>query len=168
MPITPAIDPELAAGIRAVLDAVQDPEIPAVSVTELGIFRGVVVCPNGSLTVCITPTYTGCPATQMIERAVREALDAAGYRSVALKTVLSPAWSTEMISEKGRDKLRAYGIAPPPRGPAAGSLRPTDPVECPQCGSANTREISRFGSTPCKALWQCGSCSEPFDQFKCH
>lgn len=154
--------------IMAVLESVPDPEIPVVSVIELGIVRGLVTGDDGGLTVRITPTYTGCPATQMIEQSVRDALDAAGYRHVALQTVLSPAWCTDMISDVGREKLRAYGIAPPPKGAANSSLRAQDTIECPRCGSTNTREISRFGSTPCKALWQCNACSEPFDRFKCH
>jgi ring-1,2-phenylacetyl-CoA epoxidase subunit PaaD len=142
-----------AGPIWAVLAAVPDPEIPVVSVVDLGIVRSVA--PDR---VVITPTYTGCPATQVIERDIRAALDAAGYRHVAIETALSPAWTTDWISPAGREKLRAYGIAPPTRGA----------VQCPQCGSANTQEISRFGSTPCKALWRCRDCAEPFDLFKCH
>lgn len=152
----------------AVLSDVPDPEIPVVSVLDLGIVRGLVSDEAGHTKIRITPTYTGCPATQLIERSVREALDAAGFRDVALETVLSPAWSTDMISDVGREKLRAYGIAPPPKGAAMAALRAQDEVECPRCGSGDTREISRFGSTPCKALWQCNSCAEPFDRFKCH
>jgi ring-1,2-phenylacetyl-CoA epoxidase subunit PaaD len=108
--------------------------------------------------VVITPTYTGCPATQVIERDIRGALDSAGYRHVRIETELSPAWTTDWITPEGRAKLRAYGIAPPTRAA----------VECPQCGSAHTEEISRFGSTPCKSLWRCRACLEPFDLFKCH
>lgn len=163
-----ASDQTTADRIRDVLEGVPDPEIPVVSVVELGIVRGLEAGADGKLTVRITPTYTGCPATQVIEQSVRDALDAAGYRHVALQTVLSPAWSTDMISDVGREKLRAYGIAPPPKGAANNSLRAQDIIECPRCNSANTREISRFGSTPCKALWQCNSCHEPFDRFKCH
>ncbi len=140
-------------GIRAVLADVPDPEIPVISVVELGIVRSVE--PDR---VVITPTYTGCPAAQVIERDIRAALDSAGYRQVRIETALSPAWTTEWITPEGRAKLRAYGIAPPTRAA----------VECPQCGSAETEEISRFGSTPCKALWRCRSCAEPFDLFKCH
>lgn len=165
---SPAIDQQTADRIMAVLADVPDPEIPVVSVIDLGIVRGLEADEGGAPTVRITPTYTGCPATQLIERSVREALDAAGYRDVALKTVLSPAWSTDMISDAGREKLLAYGIAPPPRGDPRDKLAGTDLVECPRCGSTNTREVSRFGSTPCKALWQCSSCHEPFDRFKCH
>jgi ring-1,2-phenylacetyl-CoA epoxidase subunit PaaD len=140
--------------IWAVLSGVADPEIPVISVVELGIVRSVE--PGR---VVITPTYTGCPAAQVIERDVRDALDSAGYRDVRVETALSPAWTTDWITPEGRAKLRAYGIAPPTRAA----------VECPQCGgSSETEEISRFGSTPCKSLWRCRSCAEPFDLFKCH
>jgi len=139
--------------IWQVLRQVPDPEIPVISVVDLGIVRSVE--PDR---VVITPTYTGCPAAQVIERDIRDALDAAGYRQVRIETTLSPAWTTDWITREGRDKLRAYGIAPPTR----------NSVECPQCGSAQTEEISRFGSTPCKSLWRCRDCAEPFDLFKCH
>ena len=151
--------------IMAALAAVPDPEIPVVSVVDLGIVRGVRADPPA---VLITPTYSGCPATLAIETSVRIALDSAGFRAVPVETVLSPAWTTDWISADGRDKLRAYGIAPPPPGSAARSLRGGDAVECPRCGSAHTKEVSRFGSTPCKALWRCRDCLEPFDRFKCH
>ena len=142
--------------IWAVLEQVPDPEIPAVSLVDLGIVREV-----RPERVVLTPTYTGCPATLVIETMVRAALDEAGFRDVRIETTLSPPWTTDWISEAGREKLRAYGIAPPvPAG--------TRDVHCPQCGSAETQEISRFGSTPCKALWRCRSCLEPFDLFKCH
>ncbi len=152
------------AAVLAALAAVPDPEIPAVSVVDLGIVRGVVQDPPA---VLITPTYSGCPATLVIEASVREALDRAGFGALPIRTVLSPAWTTDWITDAGRERLRAYGIAPPPRGAAARSLR-ADDVECPRCGSADTREVSRFGSTPCKAQWQCRACLEPFDRFKCH
>jgi ring-1,2-phenylacetyl-CoA epoxidase subunit PaaD len=168
MHVGPTIDRVLADDIVAVLDGVPDPEIPVISVIELGIVRDLVISDEGELTVHVTPTYTGCPATSVIERTVRDALDAAGFESVRLKRVLAPAWSTDMISDVGREKLRAYGIAPPDKGTGATSLRSTDVVECPRCKSSDTREVSRFGSTPCKALWQCRNCSEPFDRFKCH
>ncbi|HEX8585821.1 MAG TPA: 1,2-phenylacetyl-CoA epoxidase subunit PaaD [Allosphingosinicella sp.] len=141
--------------ILEVLQSVLDPEVPVVSVVELGIVRSVT-----EEAVVITPTYTGCPATQAIERDIRAALDAAGYRHIRTETILSPAWTTDWITPEGRAKLHAYGIAPPvPRGAA---------VACPQCGSTDTAEISRFGSTACKALWRCSACLEPFDLFKCH
>ena len=141
-------------GIWAVLRDVPDPEIPAVSVLDLGIVRSV-----DDEKVVITPTYSGCPATQFIEQSIREALDAAGYRDIAIETRLAPPWTTDWISEEGKQKLRAYGIAPPDLAKAA---------TCPRCGSTDTEEVSRFGSTPCKAQWRCKSCLEPFDRFKCH
>ena len=140
--------------IWEVLKSVPDPEIPAVSVVDLGIVRDVR---DGR--VIITPTYTGCPATLVIEQSIRSALDEAGYRDVAIDTVISPPWTTDWISEEGRRKLEEYGIAPPSLAAQA---------QCPRCGSAETVEISRFGSTPCKAQWRCTACLEPFDRFKCH
>ena len=142
------------AGIWGVLKDVPDPEIPAVSILDLGIVRGVE-----EEKVVITPTYSGSPATQFIDQNLRAALDAAGYRQVAIETVLSPPWTTDWISEEGKRKLAAYGIAPPDLAKAA---------TCPRCGSTDTEEVSRFGSTPCKAQWRCKSCLEPFDRFKCH
>lgn len=152
------------AEVLAILAEVLDPEIPVVSIVDLGIVRGVRASPPA---VLLTPTYTGCPATAAIEVAVRAALDAAGFEGLQIETVLSPPWTTDWISETGREQLRAYGIAPPPMGRPAHSLREAS-VDCPHCGSANTEEVSRFGSTPCKALWRCRSCREPFDKFKCH
>lgn len=145
-----------AAAVMAVLDAVPDPEIPAVSVVDLGIVRSV---DWRAREVVITPTYTGCPATLAIEQSIRHALDAAGFRDVVIRTRIAPPWSTDMISERGHERLRAYGIAPPTSGRTA---------ECPRCGSTDTVEVSRFGSTPCKAQWRCRECLEPFDRFKCH
>ena len=142
------------AGIRSVLETVMDPEIPVVSVVDLGIVRAIAADK-----VTITPTYSGCPATDVIERTVREALDANGYREVGIETVLTPPWTTEWISEQGKERLREYGIAPPEL---------TKSATCPQCGSTDTEEVSRFGSTPCKAQWRCKDCLEPFDRFKCH
>jgi ring-1,2-phenylacetyl-CoA epoxidase subunit PaaD len=142
------------AAIHAVLRTVMDPEIPVVSVVDLGIVRDV----SGDR-VRITPTYSGCPATVFIEQSIREALDAAGYRDVVIETQISPPWTTDWITEKGREALRAYGISPPDLAKAA---------TCPQCGSTETEEVSRFGSTPCKSQWRCKSCWEPFDRFKCH
>lgn len=149
--------------IMRVLAGVPDPEIPAVSVIDLGIVRDA-----NATRVLITPTYTGCPATLAIEQAIRAALDANGFSAVAIETALSPPWSSDWISDEGREKLRAYGIAPPPKGAGAASLKNAQAAECPRCGSGNTEEISRFGSTPCKALWRCKACAEPFDRFKCH
>ena len=164
-----AIDATDEARILAALAEVLDPEIPVVSVLDLGIVRGVRgVDGAGSPAVLITPTYTGCPATLTIEASVRIALDDAGYRGIPIETILSPPWTTDWITERGRARLRDYGIAPPPKGAAARSLHGEAPVECPRCGSVETREVSRFGSTPCKALWRCLACQEPFDRFKCH
>ena len=142
------------AQIRAVLATVMDPEIPVVSVVDLGIVRDVT-----SDRVRITPTYSGCPATEVIERTIREALDAAGFGEVAIETELAPPWTTDWITDQGKAALKAYGIAPPELAKAA---------TCPQCGSTDTEEVSRFGSTPCKAQWRCKACLEPFDRFKCH
>jgi ring-1,2-phenylacetyl-CoA epoxidase subunit PaaD len=144
------------AAILAVLDHVMDPEIPAVSITDLGIVRGVATDPPR---VQVTPTYSGCPATIAIEQEIRHALDEAGFHEVHIERVLFPPWTTEWISERGRERLKAYGIAPP--DPAATAA-------CPRCGSTDTEEVSRFGSTPCKAQWRCNACHEPFDRFKCH
>lgn len=166
--VSPAVSGELADSVTVVLNGVPDPEIPVISVMELGIVRAIDLDEQGNPFVSITPTYTGCPATLVIERSVREALDLAGYGGVRVRTILSPPWSTDMISDAGREKLRAYGIAPPPKGAANHSLRGADVVACPQCGSVHTVEVSRFGSTPCKALWRCKDCLEPFDRFKCH
>jgi ring-1,2-phenylacetyl-CoA epoxidase subunit PaaD len=164
---TPAVPAStLEARVLDILSHVADPEIPAVSVVDLGIVRGVRTEPQP--TVAVTPTYTGCPATLAIEQAIRKALDAAGLGEVQISTELDPPWTTDWISEEGREKLRAYGIAPPPRGAGRASLREPEPAACPRCGSTATEELSRFGSTPCKALWRCLDCAEPFDRFKCH
>ena len=168
--VTPWV-PDRAARVRndeagliaKTLATVPDPEIPAVSVLDLGIVRDI-----RADAVIITPTYTGCPATFAIEQSIRRALDDAGFARVRIETTLSPPWSTDWITEEGREKLRAYGIAPPPKGAGSSSLKNETPAECPRCGSTQTEEISRFGSTPCKALWRCRTCAEPFDRFKCH
>lgn len=144
------------AAVMAVVERVQDPEIPVLSITDLGIVRGVVQDPPR---VLISPTYTGCPATVAIETAIREALDDAGFQDVHIERVLFPPWTTDWISERGRQRLQAYGIAPPSAAATA---------QCPKCGSSDTVEVSRFGSTPCKAQWRCQSCLEPFERFKCH
>jgi len=144
------------AAIMAVLEGVPDPEIPVLSILDLGIVRGVASDPPR---VLVTPTYTGCPATVAIEKMIRVALDGAGFADVHIERVLFPAWTTDWITPRGHERLKAYGIAPP---------SPSATAECPQCGSTNTVEVSRFGSTPCKAQWRCNQCLEPFDRFKCH
>lgn len=148
--------------VMNVLAGVPDPEVPAVSIVDLGIVREVREDPPA---VVLTPTYTGCPATDVIKASVRQALDSSNLKDVAVETTLTPPWTTDWISDEGREKLRAYGIAPPPH---SNTLKTRTAPACPRCGSPNTQEISRFGSTPCKALWRCLACAEPFDHFKCH
>jgi len=154
----------------AVLDAVPDPEVPAISVRELGIVREVLDH-GASLEVVLTPTYSGCPATEVIERSVLDALDAAGLGPARVTMRRAPAWTTDWISADGRRKLREYGIAPP--GPAADGAVPirivgrrAEAVPCPRCGSAHTERLAAFGSTACKALYRCLACTEPFEHFK--
>jgi ring-1,2-phenylacetyl-CoA epoxidase subunit PaaD len=144
------------AAIMAVLADIPDPEIPVLTITDLGIVRGFAQDPPR---VRISPTYTGCPATVAIEVAIREALDRAGFADVHIERVLFPPWTTDWITPRGHERLKAYGIAPPTMSATA---------ECPQCGSTDTVEVSRFGATPCKAQWRCNSCQEPFERFKCH
>ncbi|KKK07128.1 1,2-phenylacetyl-CoA epoxidase subunit PaaD [Micromonospora sp. HK10] len=153
---------------RAAVAAVVDPEIRVITIDELGILRSVDEDPeSGRLVVTITPTYTGCPAMDVIRADVRRALAAAGHPDAEVRTVYSPAWSTDWISERGRAKLAAAGIAPPAPAPRGGTVVPlTLAVRCPRCGSPETEQVSRFGSTACKALWRCRACSEPFDHLK--
>jgi ring-1,2-phenylacetyl-CoA epoxidase subunit PaaD len=164
--VTAPAQAELLAAARAV----PDPEIPVLTLGDLGVIRDVRVAGDGAVEVDLTPTYTGCPATAVIADDVRAALRRAGADQVRIRTVLSPPWTTDWMSEAGRTKLREFGIAPPgPAGHAAGppqTVRLALSVRCPRCGSIDTREISRFGSTPCKSLWTCRSCAEPFDSFK--
>lgn len=154
--------------VLAVLQEVLDPEVPVVSVVELGIVRDIDWI-NGQLKVNVTPTYSGCPATEVIEKHIHEALVAAGYPAPLLQRRLSPAWTTDWLTADGREKLRAYGIAPPVGSANKRSLiGQSDPiVPCPLCGSEATERVSEFGSTACKALYRCRDCLEPFDYFKC-
>jgi ring-1,2-phenylacetyl-CoA epoxidase subunit PaaD len=148
--------------------SVPDPEIPVVTVSDLGILRSVDVDDEGRATAFVTPTYSGCPATRLIEQMVLEALQRAGFADSHVESVLSPAWTTDWISAEGREKLRRFGIAPPQN--AANSklaLFGETAVRCPHCNNERTERISEFGSTPCKALYRCISCREPFDYFKC-
>ncbi|MER7455579.1 1,2-phenylacetyl-CoA epoxidase subunit PaaD [Micromonospora sp. NPDC126480] len=152
---------------RAAVASVVDPEIRVITIDELGILRSVDEDPaTGRVVVTITPTYTGCPAMDVIRADIRRALAAAGHPDAEVRTVFAPAWSTDWISATGRAKLAAAGIAPP--GPARhdGAVPLTLAVRCPRCGSPETEQVSRFGSTACKALWRCRSCSEPFDHLK--
>lgn len=146
---------------------VTDPEIPVLTIADLGVLRDVRV-ENGQIEVIITPTYSGCPAMNVIATEIRLALLRAGYDEVRITTVLSPAWTTDWMSEDGRRKLRDYGIAPPEKAQGRGALFSTEHIACPRCGSTDTTKLSEFGSTSCKALWRCNSCREPFDYFKCH
>lgn len=140
------------------LDAVPDPEIPVISVVDLGIVRGVEWLGN-VVQVSVTPTYSGCPATRVIAMDIETALRDRGLDKIQIRTQIAPPWTTDWLSDKGRAKLQAYGIAPP--NPAGG------PDACPQCGDRNVTRVSQFGSTPCKAHWRCLACLEPFDYFKC-
>ena len=159
----------MTTDLRALLAQVVDPEIPVITIEDLGILRDVHL-EGARVVVTITPTYSGCPAMQEISADVRSALAAAGHDDVEVRTVLSPAWTTDWMSEDGRRKLEAYGIAPPARratGPVAITLGPPR-LTCPQCGSRDTEELTRFGSTSCKSMWRCVSCREPFDHFRAH
>ena len=157
----------LRARAWAIAAAVVDPEIPVLSISDLGVLREVRVTAAG-VEVAITPTYSGCPAMNMITLEIETALAKAGIAPVFVTTVLSPAWTTDWMTQEGRDKLCAYGIAPPAKGGGRRALFGEDTVACPQCGSTRTSEISAFGSTSCKSLWRCNACREPFDYFKCH
>ena len=146
---------------------VVDPEIPVLTIADLGVLRDVAVL-DGHVEVAITPTYSGCPAMNMIALEIELALAREGIRGCEIRTVLSPAWTTDWMSDDGRRKLREYGIAPPLASSSRRALFGVQQVACPQCGSTNTEVLSEFGSTSCKALWRCKSCREPFDYFKCH
>ncbi|MBK8609220.1 MAG: phenylacetate-CoA oxygenase subunit PaaJ [Chitinophagaceae bacterium] len=150
--------------IWKILEPVTDPEIPVLTIVDLGIIRDVKI--NGDeVEVIITPTYTGCPAMDMIAMNIKMALIENGYTKIKITSVLAPAWTTDWMSEDGKRKLKEYGIAPPHLRSEAPSDRL---IACPQCHSTNTRLISEFGSTACKSLYQCNDCKEPFDYFKCH
>ena len=164
-----------AAGARrresqvwALLGTVRDPEIPVLSIVDLGIVRYVREEGDGHLHVGITPTYSGCPATEVIRTMVRSRLDAAGHADALIEEVLAPPWSSDWLTSKGREKLRAFGIAPPEQAVASPRrLWHAPAVSCPRCGSRETERVSEFGSTPCKAHYRCSTCHEPFDYFKC-
>ncbi|BAN49006.1 1,2-phenylacetyl-CoA epoxidase subunit PaaD [Metapseudomonas resinovorans] len=159
--------PDDLARAWSVLGAVMDPEVPVVSVVDLGIVRGLD-WQDGHLHVVVTPTYSGCPATEVIEQDIEQALEGAGFAAPKLERRLNPAWTTDWISNDGRERLRAYGIAPPAGSTSKRSLMgDSGDVCCPQCGSAHTELLSQFGSTACKALYRCIDCREPFDYFKC-
>ena len=149
--------------IYAYLEEIKDPEVPVLSIIDLGIVRDVKM--NGDeIEIIITATYTGCPAMDMIAAAIRVELATLGFTKIKITHTHAPAWTTDWMSAEGKRKLQAYGIAPPDKRFAI----PKDGIECPQCHSANTKLVSEFGSTACKALYQCNDCKEPFDYFKCH
>ncbi|MEU1973017.1 1,2-phenylacetyl-CoA epoxidase subunit PaaD [Microbacterium sp. NPDC019599] len=153
---------------REVAASVCDPEVPVLTIADLGILRDVAVC-GDRVTVVITPTYSGCPAVDAIRDDLILALSAAGFAEVDVRTTLSPAWTTDWMTEAGRRKLEDFGIAPPTgRAAVRGPIPVRLSIRCPRCGSLDTREIARFGSTSCKALYECRACLEPFDHFKAH
>ncbi|MDI7862789.1 phenylacetate-CoA oxygenase subunit PaaJ [Rhizobiaceae bacterium n13] len=164
----PADSATLLAKALEVATTVADPEIPVLSIADLGILRDIKVAEDSSVEVSITPTYSGCPAMNMIGLELELALEKAGFSKVTVITVLSPAWTTDWMTEDGKRKLREYGIAPPSGRTSRGALFGADEVQCPRCGSKSTVRLAEFGSTSCKALWRCEACREPFDYFKCH
>jgi len=151
------------ARLFELLNSVVDPEIPVLTLRDLGVLRDISVS-DGEVRVTITPTYAGCPAMETMRADIESTLAAAGYKQVLVQQKLSPAWSTDWMSMSGREKLRAYGIAPPVKTICG---QPGGGIECPQCSSTEVKRISEFGSTACKALYQCQDCLEPFDYFKC-
>ena len=157
-------DKDDVSGVYNILKEVYDPEIPVLSILDLGIVRRVNLV-NDKVEVIITPTYSGCPAMDVIAMQIRMALIEHGYKNVSIMSQLSPAWTTDWMTKEGREKLRSYGIAPPI---VKTSSREHWEVECPLCHSSDTKMLSEFGSTACKSLYQCNSCKEPFDHFKCH
>ncbi|MEV4431962.1 1,2-phenylacetyl-CoA epoxidase subunit PaaD [Streptomyces sp. NPDC049555] len=163
---TPVEPTPLEEELRALAGAVPDPELPALSLAELGVLREVHVTGPGRVEVELTPTYTGCPAIEAMSEDVRQVLRAHGQQEVTVRTVLSPAWSTDDITPEGRRKLAEFGIAPPRPTAAGGPVMVDLAIRCPHCGSTDTTLLSRFSSTACKALRRCESCREPFDHFK--
>ncbi|MFJ6001003.1 1,2-phenylacetyl-CoA epoxidase subunit PaaD [Arthrobacter sp. NPDC092385] len=156
------------AEVWSIAATVCDPEIPVLTIEDLGVLRDAHVSESGQVLVTITPTYSGCPAMDAIRDDVTAALHGGGYDDVVVRLVLAPAWTTDWLSDGGKAKLAEYGIAPPTGTAAAGPVRIGLSVKCPQCSSLNTRELTRFGSTSCKALYVCNDCREPFDYFKVH
>jgi ring-1,2-phenylacetyl-CoA epoxidase subunit PaaD len=156
--------------IKSILGNVMDPEVPVLSVIDLGIIRDVIIHDNET-EVIITPTYSGCPAMDVISMNIRMELLAHGFNNIKITTVLSPAWTTDWMSEEGKQKLKEYGIAPPnPKQQVCNTefFATNEGVQCPHCDSYHTHRISEFGSTACKSLFVCDECKEPFDYFKCH
>ena len=162
------VSAQTLARARAAAEAVCDPELPALTIADLGVLRDVRADGAGGVEVVITPTYSGCPAMAVIALDIETALLAAGITGARVTTVLAPAWTTDWMSAEGRRKLTAFGIAPPAGGAGRRALFGVDAVACPRCGSAQTVQLAAFGSTACKAQWRCIVCREPFDYFKCH
>lgn len=178
-PIVPEARPGHSERARAALDAamgVEDPELPMLTIGDLGMVRWAMEHPGGAIEVGVAPTYSGCPATEVIHQAVEAAVrDALGPAEVRVTRVRTPAWSTEHITERGRDRLRENGIAPPlRRAPTVASIgglslfEPPPAPPCPRCGAGRTTQVSAHGSTPCKSMFRCEACLEPFEHFKCH
>jgi ring-1,2-phenylacetyl-CoA epoxidase subunit PaaD len=153
--------------IWQLLETVCDPEVPVLSVIDLGIIRNVIINEQG-IEIIITPTYSGCPAMDAISMDIRLKMIEHGYKNVKITSILSPAWTTDWMSQEGKRKLLEYGIAPPQYQLSAAGTKEEKDIECPQCHSRQTTLLSQFGSTACKALYQCNDCKEPFDYFKCH
>lgn len=163
-----AATPVDEAAVRAILARIPDPEIPVLTITDLGIVRSVSIDADGGVTVGLAPTYTGCPATEVIAANVLAALRGNGIEPARVEQVLAPPWTTDWISKQGRAKLLEYGIVPPSAAASKKSLTRGDrPLACPRCRSTTTTKVSEFGSTPCKASYKCGECLEPFEYFKC-
>lgn len=160
-------DVEMQEMIWHILNTVNDPEIPVLSVIDLGIVKGIKIA-NEIVEIIITPTYSGCPAMDMIGMNIRKTLMENGFDKIKITHQLSPAWTTDWMTDEGKEKLKSYGIAPPESKTFDADYLKNLPVECPHCHSKNTKLISQFGSTACKALYQCQDCGEPFDYFKCH
>ncbi|MBI2731047.1 MAG: phenylacetate-CoA oxygenase subunit PaaJ [Sphingobacteriales bacterium] len=157
--------------IYTCLEEIKDPEVPVLSIIDLGIVRDIKESEEDGIEIIITPTYTGCPAMDMIAMNIKMTMASYGYKNIKVTSVLSPAWTTDWMSEEGKRKLKEYGIAPPnPKQQVCHEnlFAPNEAVQCPHCNSHHTHRISEFGSTACKALYQCDDCKEPFDYFKCH
>jgi len=166
--LTDRVVPQAEREVWRILADVPDPEIPVLNVVELGIIRHVRVTDDGRVTVGVSPTYTGCPATEVISKSIEMRLALEGYRNPKVESVLSPPWTSDWLTDSARAKLEEYGIAPPAHSVGNPKHLFREPeVSCPRCASAQTQKLSEFASTPCKALYRCSSCLEPFEYFKC-
>ncbi len=162
---------ELKKEVWNVVKNIPDPEIPVITIEDLGILREVIINDKNEIEIIITPTYSGCPAMDLIGWSIKTELEKNGFKDFKITNVLSPAWTTDWMTETGKQKLKAYGIAPPNKKQIVCDtelFQQDEAVPCPHCDSYNTKLVSRFGSTPCKALYHCNNCNEPFDYFKCH